>query len=323
MNQNKLKGHAAMIAANIAWGLMAPLSKLAMGNPAINPWMLVSFRVIGAAVAFWIASLFVKRERVPLADLKLLAIAALLGIILNQGVFIFGVSLTSPINASIVTTTLPIVTMIIAAFYLKEPITWLKFTGIVVGASGALLLILSSTAAGGAVNATQSLMGIGLCLFSQVSYASYFVLFKNSVSKYHPITQMKWMFLFASMIYLPFNFHQLMATDFTAVPTSILGDIAFVVFGATFFSYLMIPIGQKFLRPTVATMYNNVQPVVASFAAVFWQLDTFGWRKGLAIVLVFVGVYIVTQSKARGESTDTDDATKLEPELSPVRNRKA
>ncbi len=311
-----------MLAANISWGLMAPLSKLVMGNPVINPWMLVSFRVIGAAMAFWIASLFVKRERVPLADLKLLAIAALLGIIMNQGVFIFGVSLTSPINASIVTTTLPIVTMIIAAFYLKEPITWVKLSGILVGASGALMLILSSTVAGGVVSSRESLMGIGLCLLSQVCYATYFVLFKNSISKYHPITQMKWMFLFASVIYLPLNFRQLVTTDFSAVPVSIFGDIAFVVFGATFFSYLMIPIGQKFLRPTVATMYNNVQPVVASFAAVVWQLDTFGWRKGLAIVLVFIGVYIVTQSKARDNSAGADNASKLKPELSPVRSRK-
>lgn len=313
MDQNKLKGHLAMIAANISWGLMAPLSKIVMGDPSINPWMLVSFRVIGAALAFWIASLFVKRERVPWADLKLLAIAALLGIIMNQGVFIFGVSLTSPINASIVTTTLPIVTMIIAAIYLKEPITWMKFGGIVVGAAGALLLILSSTTAGGAVNSSQSLIGIGLCFFAQVSYASYFVLFKNSISKYHPITQMKWMFLFASIIYLPLNFRQLVSTDFSAVPVSIMGDIAFVVFGATFFSYLMIPIGQKFLRPTVATMYNNVQPVVASFAAVFWHLDTFGWHKTMAIVLVFVGVYIVTKSKARGAKSHED--TKVEPSL--------
>jgi len=321
MDQNKLKGHLAMIAANISWGLMAPLSKLAMGDPSINPWMLVSFRVIGAAVAFWIASLFVKRERVPLADLKLLALAALLGIIMNQGVFIFGVSLTSPINASIVTTTLPIVTMIIAAFYLKEPITWVKFAGIIVGASGALMLILSSTTAGGAVNSTQSLMGIGLCLFAQVSYASYFVLFKNSISKYHPITQMKWMFLFASVIYLPLNFRQLVSTDFSAVPSSIIGDIAFVVFGATFLSYLMIPIGQKFLRPTVATMYNNVQPVVASFAAVFWHLDTFGWRKGLAIILVFVGVYIVTKSKARDVQTDGQEVLQASFALKKLRGR--
>jgi len=312
-----------MIAANISWGLMAPLSKIVMGDPSINPWMLVSFRVIGAALAFWVASLFIKRERVPLADLKLLAMAALLGIIMNQGVFIFGVSLTSPINASIVTTTLPIVTMIIAAFYLKEPITWMKFGGIVVGASGALLLILSSATAGGAVDSTQSLMGIGLCLLSQFCYATYFVLFKNSISKYHPITQMKWMFLFASIIYLPFNFKQLVTTDFSVVPTSVLIDIAFVVFGATFLSYLMIPIGQKFLRPTVATMYNNVQPVIASSAAVFWHLDTFGWHKTLAIVLVFVGVYIVTKSKARNSASDPAENDELSPEFSGVHHQKA
>ncbi|WP_163710707.1 DMT family transporter [Mangrovibacterium lignilyticum] len=306
MERNKLKGHAAMIAANIAWGLMAPLSKMAMGDPAVNSWMLVSFRVIGAALAFWLISLFLKRERVPKADLILMAVAALLGIIMNQGVFILGVSLTSPINASIVTTTLPIVTMIIAAMYLKEPITWVKFAGIVVGASGALLLILSSTAAGGEGNSNQSLMGIGLCLFSQVSYATYFVLFKNLISRYHPFTLMKWMFLFSAIIYLPFNLPQILATDFSAVPTNILYDIAFVVFGGTFFAYLMIPIGQKFLRPTVATMYNNVQPVVASFAAVFWQLDTFGWRKLMAIMLVFCGVYIVTKSKARDENAKTE-----------------
>jgi drug/metabolite transporter (DMT)-like permease len=294
-----MKGHMAMIAANIAWGLMAPLSKLAMADPAINSWMLVSFRVIGAAVAFWMASFFIKRERVPFSDLKLMAAAALLGIIMNQGVFILGVSLTSPINASIVTTTLPIVTMIIAAFYLKEPITWMKFAGIIVGASGALLLIMSSTTGGGVANKSQSLMGIGLCLFAQVSYATYFVLFKNMISRYHPVTLMKWMFLFASFIYLPFNLHQVVATNFNAVPSNVFSDIAFVVFCGTFLSYLMIPIGQKFLRPTVATMYNNVQPIVASIAAVFWQLDIFGWHKMLAIVLVFSGVYIVTRSKAR------------------------
>ena len=299
VDRNKLKGHAAMIAANIAWGLMAPLAKIAMSDPAINSWMLVSFRVIGAALAFWTFSLFTKREKVSFTDLKLMAAAALLGIILNQGVFILGVSLTSPINASIVTTTLPIVTMIIAAMYLKEPITWTKLGGILVGASGALLLILSSTSTGSAANSRLSLYGIGLCLLSQVSYATYFVLFKKMISRYSPFTLMKWMFLFSAVFYLPFNLPQIVATDFSAVPVSVLGNIAFVVFGGTFLSYLMIPIGQKFLRPTVATMYNNVQPVVASFAAVYWQLDTFGWKKLLAIALVFVGVYIVTQSRAR------------------------
>mgnify|MGYP000448175679 CR=1 FL=1 len=299
MNKNKIKGHVAMIAANIAWGLMAPLSKLAMADPAINPWMLVSFRVIGAAVAFWIVSFFIKREKVPLPDLKLLAIAALLGIILNQGVFILGVSLTSPINASIITTTLPIVTMLIAALYLKEPITPVKIAGIIVGASGALLLILSSTHGSTINNKNASLAGIALCLLAQFSYATYFVLFKKIISRYHPVTLMKWMFLFASIFYLPFNLHQITSTQIQSIPFNVLYDIAFVVFGGTFLAYLMIPIGQKFLRPTVATMYNNVQPVIASISAVFLQLDTFGWQKFLAIILVFSGVYIVTRSKAK------------------------
>ncbi len=288
-----------MITANIAWGLMAPLSKMAMSDPAISSWILVSFRVIGAAIAFWIASLFVKNEKVPRRDLFLLAIGSLLGIIMNQGVFILGISYTSPINASIVTTNLPIVVMILAAIYLKEPITWLKFGGIVVGGLGAFLLILSGHPAQGSAAGDNNLLGIGLCFFSQFCYATYFVLFKKTISKYHPVTLMKWMFLFASLIYLPLNFKQLVTTDFSAVPVNIFYDIAFIVFGGTFFGYLMIPIGQKNLRPTVATMYNNVQPIVASIATVFWGMDTFGWNKVGSVLLVFTGVYMVTRSKAR------------------------
>ncbi len=299
MEKNKLKGHAAMFAANIAWGLMSPLSKMVMNNPAVNSWTLVSFRLIGAAIAFWFFSLFTKREKVTFGDLKLMALAALLGIILNQGVFVLGVSLTSPVNASIVTTTLPIVTMILAAIYLKEPITWLKFGGILVGASGAVLLILSNTAMGHATDQRTSLYGIGLCFLAQLSYATYFVLFKNMIGKYSGVTLMKWMFLFAALFYLPFNFRHLVTMDYSALPVNIFGDIAFIVFGGTFFSYMMIPVGQKNLRPTVAAMYNNLQPIVASIAAVYWHLDTFGWQKAFAILLVFGGVYLVTQSRAR------------------------
>lgn len=288
-----------MFAANIAWGLMAPLSKMVMNNPAVNSWTLVSFRLIGAAIAFWFFSLFTKREKVTFGDLKLMAAAALLGIILNQGVFVLGVSLTSPVNASIVTTTLPIVTMILAAIYLKEPVTWLKFGGILVGASGAVLLILSSTSIGHATDQRTSLYGIGLCFLAQASYATYFVLFKKMISRYSGFTLMKWMFLFAALVYLPFNFQHLVSINYSSLPSNIVADIAFIVFGGTFFSYLMIPVGQKNLRPTVAAMYNNLQPIVASIAAVYWNLDTFGWQKGVAILLVFAGVYLVTQSRAR------------------------
>ncbi|NLB79818.1 MAG: EamA family transporter, partial [Clostridiaceae bacterium] len=209
---------------------------------------------------------------------------------------------TSPINASIVTTFLPIITMVISAFYLKEPITLKKLLGVIVGGAGAVLIIISSTQLdAGSSESNRNLMGILLVFMAQTSYAIYFVFFKNFVGKYSPITLMKWMFLFASITYLPFGQSEFLHLDYTAIPFSVYKDIAFVVLGSTFLTYLMVPIGQKNLRPTVASMYNNVQPIVATIAAAVMGIDAFGLLKGIAIALVFIGVYIVNRSKAAGE----------------------
>ena len=301
MISKRVKGHLAMFSANVAWGLMAPLSKSIMLYSAIGYLSLVSFRLAGAAIAFWIASLFVKREKVPPRDLMLIFVASLFAIVFNQAIFITGVSMTSP-NASIVTTFLPIIIMVISAFYLKEPITFKKLLGVIVGGTGAVLIIISSTqidAGGGSSN--KSLIGILLVFLAQVSYATYFVFFKNFVEKYSPITLMKWMFLFASIVYLPFGQSELLHINYSAIPLSVYRDIGFVVLGSTFFTYLMVPIGQKNLRPTVAGMYNNVQPIVATIAAAIMGVDAFGLLKGIAILLVFTGVFIVNRSKAADE----------------------
>ena len=107
--------------------------------------------MVGAAAAFWILSAFCKQEQVGHRDMLKIFFASLFALVFNQGIFIFGLSLTSPIDASIVTTTSPIITMIVAAIYLKEPVTNKKVLGIFIGAMGALILILSSqaTSAGG------------------------------------------------------------------------------------------------------------------------------------------------------------------------------
>ena len=302
MISKKGKGHLAMLGANIAWGLMSPLSKGIMMFGSIGYLSLVSFRLGGAAIAFWIASFFVKREKVPPRDLLLIFVASLFAIVFNQAIFITGVSMTSPINASIVTTFLPIITMVIAAFYLKEPITFKKILGVIVGGAGAVLIIVSSTQLdAGSTASNRNLMGIILVFLAQISYAIYFVFFKKFVEKYSPVTLMKWMFLFASLVYLPFGQAEFLHLDYSTIPFSIYRDIAFVVLGSTFFTYLMVPIGQKNLRPTVATMYNNVQPIVATIAAAIMGIDAFGPLKGIAIALVFIGVYIVNRSKEASE----------------------
>ena len=112
---------------------------------------------------------------------------------------------------------------------------------------------------------------------------------------------MKWMFLFASIVYLPFGQSEFLHIDYTVIPFSVYMNIAFVVLVSTFFTFLMVPIGQKNLRPTVASMYNNIQPIVATIAAAIMGIDAFGFLKGVAIALVFMGVFIVTRSKAKIE----------------------
>ena len=149
MKKDELKGHLSMTTANMMWGLMSPISKMVLITSIITPFIIVEIRVIGAAILFWIASIFTKREHVSPPDLLKLFFASMLGVLFNQGLFTIGLGMTSPVDASIITTSTPILTMIIAAIYLKEPITSKKVSGIFLGASGALLLIVSNQNTGG------------------------------------------------------------------------------------------------------------------------------------------------------------------------------
>ena len=291
-----------MLAANASWGLMSPISKIVMAGSLVSPLLLTGMRVFGAMVLFWVVSFFMKPEHVNHRDLARLFGASLLAIVFNQGCFIFGVSLTSPADASIITTSMPLWAMVLAAFFLKEPITGKKVLGIAFGACGALLLIVGSSR--GAASSSQGgrhVLGDLLVLTAQLSYALYIVLFKNFVQRYSLVTIMKWMFTYAFIFALPFSYNSLMGTDWSALELPAIGSIAFIVVCATFLSYMLILVGQKCLRPTVAGMYNYVQPVVACIVSICLGLDSFNLTRGLAIVLIFGGVYLVTISKSRKE----------------------
>ena len=302
MNLMKLKGHSSMLGANVMWGLMSPVAKFVMVGGAVTPLVVTDLRITGAMVLFWIASFFQKPERVAPKDLLKLLGASLLAIVFNQGCFIFGVGMTSPVDASIITTSMPLLAMVLAAIYLKEPITGKKVLGIAVGAAGALLLILGSHQVSEAKAAgNHYIWGDLLVLLAQFSYALYFVLFKNFVNKYSLITIMKWMFTYAFICALPFSYNDLLHTEWKSLQGTEIGALVFIVVGSTFISYVLIVIGQKNLRPTVAGMYNYVQPLVASIVAVCWGMDTFNFVKIISVALIFGGVYLVTGSRSKAE----------------------
>lgn len=171
---------------------------------------------------------------------------------------------------------------------------------------GALLLVFGNRLMpGGAASAagagTSNVWGDLLCLFAQCSYATYLVIFKGLIQKYSPVTLMKWMFTFASVIMLPLSIGRFVSTPWETVPFEQYAGLAFILLGGTFLCYLLMPIGQKTLRPTLVAMYNYVQPVVATMIAVFWGMDSFNIIKLVAIILVFSGVLLVNRSKSRAD----------------------
>ncbi len=298
MALTKYKAHLALLGAAIMWGLMSPIGKTALEN-GIDGLSLATFRMTGGAVCFWLASIFAPKEQVKPHDMLMLFFAAMLGIVLNQGCFTFGLSLTSPIDASIVTTTAPIATMVVAAIFLKEPVTGKKVVGIFLGSIGALTLILSNTSSAG--NNNGNILGDLLCLIAQISFSFYLALFKGLISRYNIFTLMKWMFTYAAICFIPFSYSNVSAIELSSIPSLAWLCVLYVIICGTFLAYILMMIGQKNLRPTVISMYNYIQPIVGTTTSIILGMGTFGIAKGIAVVLVFLGVYIVTQSKSRAQ----------------------
>ena len=296
----KLKGHAALWVANIIWGLNAPIGKSVLWSEThpqgVSPFALSVYRMLGACLLFWTVSLFLPREKVAPRDIVLLLFASVFGIQLNQMLFLWGLSLTSPIDTSIIATIVPVLTMVLATLFLREPITWLKAGGVLLGCGGALLLILVSSA---------------------VSYATYLTAFRNVIVKYSPVTTMKWMFLFAAVAAVAIYYRPLAEVDYAALAPRTWAGIGYVVVCSTFLSYFMVPVGQRYLRPTVVSMYNYVQPLVAVLFTVAVGLDTFGFTKGVAALCVFAGVWLVTKSKSRAQLDAERAAAEQAPENRP------
>ncbi len=291
-----LKGHLSMLGANVCWGLMSPVAKLVFASGIIAPIIMVDFRIAGAALLFWITSLFTPREHVPAMDKLRLFGAGMIGILLNQGCFIIGVSYTSPGEASLVTTTMPMWVMLLAWLFLKEPITLKKAGGIALGAAGALILVLGGK--GSITGGENPALGDFIVLMAQLSYALYLTLYRNFIKKYSLVTLMKWMFLSATIVGLPATIGYIKSTDWGAISVSEWLGVGYVVVFATYLAYICIMIGQKNLRPTIVGMYNYVQPIVATIVGIILGMDHFSVPKGFAVVLIFTGVYLVTMSKA-------------------------
>lgn len=292
MNSN-LKAHLAILTANVMFAVNYSYSK-----SIIPDWMLPEglciARIISAAFIFVAIYFAWVRERIERRDLFLLVLASLFGIGGNQYLFLQGLNLTSPVDSAIIATTGPVLVLILSAILRRDKITLLKSVGIAIGACGAILVILY----GGIVNFSSGhLRGNMLVFSSAFSYACYLIVVRDLMKKYSPLTIMAWIFGVSALVMTPWLWDDLSSgTPWAEIPPYIWGSIVFVLVGATWIAYICVAISLKKLKPTTVSIYSYSQPIIASFVAIVRSQDTISWVKIVAALLVFAGVFIVTQS---------------------------
>lgn len=296
-DKNILLGHLACFLAYLIFGINIIVCKDLTSSDTISPLALFSIRSTGAAMIFWLLSLFTKGERVERGDLFKIFLASMLGFVITQVTFLMAISDITPMDCSVIASMSPIYTMFIAAVALKEPITLKKASGVLISLAGILYLIISSASRGG----ETGLVGVLLMIANSVSFALYLGIFKPLIGKYSLLTFIKWIFLFAMAASLPFTFTEIVSIDFSALPTEFIWELLFLIVFATIFTYALVPFAQKRIRPTLVSMYSYVQPIVAIVVSIWVGMDTLTWQKSLAAVMVFGGVVMVSLSKSKVE----------------------
>ncbi len=293
--------HMALLLANIGWGVIAPVSKMVLLSGAISSLALSGIRIAGGAFMFliftWILpKSFQTRQPIDGHDIWKLILCATLIISANQGLYIIGVGLTDPVDSAVMCSLTPVLTMLLAAVFLHFKMTWLKVGGVLMGLAGVWILVSGSSESDIAVN---PLLGNLLCLGAQLCAAIYYVGFEGIIRKYSPYVLMKWMFFISVLTYVPFCLPDMLKVDFIALPWEIWASLAFIITIPTFFGYLMIPLAQRCLKPTVVSAYSYLQPVFAAIVAFIMSVGDFGWSKVAATLLIFVGIYFVNEGTVK------------------------
>ncbi|WP_026913839.1 DMT family transporter [Christiangramia portivictoriae] len=296
MDNSRLLAILAAVGASTIYGINHTLAKGLMPL-YIEPFGFILLRVTGAAILFWSISVFAPKEKIATSDWPRIVGCAVFGMVINMLFFFKGLSLSTPINSSVIITLSPVMVLILASILIKERITLLKTIGIIIGMAGALVLVLFSSDQN--QNAPNIPMGNVLFIVNAFSYGLYLILVKPLTKKYHAITLMKWLFLIAVFINLPITYSEFVAVDWNNLPFDAIWKMGFVVLGTTFMTYLLNIYALKQLSASTISAFIYLQPLIAITFAIMVGADSLNWTKGIAATLVFVGVYMVSMKKTK------------------------
>ncbi len=276
--------------ATLIYGVSFTVAKEVMPQ-YVQPFGFIFLRVSGATLLFWTVGLFSRKERIAISDYPRLLLGAIFGIALNQLMFFKGLSMTTPISASVIMVSSPILVLSFSAIILRERVTKRKLSGIFIGMIGAVFLIVFGKEIGSSSNAT---LGNLLVFVNATSYSLYLILIKSLTQKYEPITLAKWLYLLGLFMVIPFGIQEFNLIQWQGMPQGILWRIGFIIVFTSFLTYLLNLFAIRKLLPTTLSIFIYLQPVIATSYALLTGSDSLNLIKLLSTLLIFTGVFLVT-----------------------------
>ena len=282
--------HFALFSANLIYALNYIVAKDVMPT-FITPSSFVLMRVIGGFVFFSTVYIFLIRQKIEIRDIYYLFFCSLFGVVINMLLFFEGLSLTSPISASIIMITTPLLVYFISVSISIERYSITKFLGVILGLTGAVILISNGN------SFRISSLGDFLVFINAISYSIYLIMVKKMMTKYHPITVLSIIFFFGLIIILPINYDDLSSVNFTNLPLSIVFKILFVVLFTTCMAYFLNIFALSKLKSSIVAFYIYLQPLLATIISLFWGKDVLSSIKIIAASLIFLGIYFVVYKR--------------------------
>ncbi|MDG1052110.1 MAG: DMT family transporter [Flavobacteriaceae bacterium] len=292
MNKRTL-GLLAALGATLIYGFNHTIAKNVMPT-YIQPFGFIFLRVLGAAILFWILSLFFKNQKIDRKDWPRILLCSFLGMVINMLAFFKGLELSTPINSSVLITVVPILVFSFSVIILKEKVSLIKILGISAGFFGALILILYSPVSG--YNAPNIPLGNLLFVLNSSTYGLYLIFVKPLVEKYNIITLFRWLFLFGFIMNFPITVQEFSSVDWVNLPLKqAVLPMIYVVVGTTFFTYLLNAYALSTLKASTVSSFVYFQPIVGIVYALTTENDSLTLINVIGMLLIFTGVYLVTK----------------------------
>jgi drug/metabolite transporter (DMT)-like permease len=295
---NTRNAHLAVLATNILFASNYSVIKYITPS-IIKPFGLNVVRVVGCIVLFWAiyllkpSSAAIQRKHLPRFIL-----CAATGIAINQTFFMKGLSLTTPIHASLLMLACPIFITFIAAWLLKEAITFKKIMGLIIGIAGSVILIsIKENSATG----SNRLLGDLMVLVNAISYGFFMVIVRPLMEVYSPVHVMRWVFTLGTIMILPFGWGQFAEVNWHTITQNEIIAVSYIVFGGTFLAYFFNIYGINHIGASATGAYIYTQPVFAAIIAIIFLGEHFSWQKGIAAVFIFTGVFLVSMKRKKQE----------------------